>query len=140
MLLFFLLHRSLTNICKVSYFVKNWVKSLQTFQFMSVCVGIDDGPFFNKVFWSSYNTVLDKLIAFLSGAFSIISLILSFFLALYYLCFSFLLSTARFFLKLLFLFCGTALCCIWSRSFLRLCRDFILRSTTTAATSYCFIS
>ena len=31
---------------------------------MSVGVHINDAPFFNKVFWSSDNTALDKLIAF----------------------------------------------------------------------------
>ena len=51
-----------------------------------------------------------------------------FFLALYRLSFSFLFSIAIFLLNLLFLFCGAVACCIWSRSFLRLCHDFILCS------------
>ena len=117
----------------------NLVKSLRTsYQFIFVGVGINDGPFFNKVFWSSDNTALDKLIAFWSGVFSIISLMSYFFLALYHLRFSFLLSIAIFLLNFLLLFCGAVVCCIWSRSFLRLCRDFVLcsRITTFWATDF----
>ena len=121
---------SLTS-AKCLILLMNLVKSLRTsYQFISVSVGINDGPFFNKVFWSSDNTALDKLIAFWFGAFSMISLMSSFFLALYCFCFSFLLSIAIFLLNL-FLFCGAVVCCIWSRSFLRLCRDFILCSRIT---------
>ena len=110
----------------------NLVKSLWTsYQFMSVGISINDGPFFNKDFWSSDNTALDKLITFWSGAFAKISLMLSFFLALHRLHFSFLLSMTLFLLNLLFLFCGAVVCCIWSSSFLQLCRDFILCSRIT---------
>ena len=92
----------------------NLVKSLRTsHQFMPVRVGINDGPFFNKVFWSSENTALDKLIVFWSVAFSIISLMSSFFLPLYRLPFPLLLSTAIFLLNLLFLF-GVQLYVVYS--------------------------
>ena len=129
---------SLTSAKCLILFI-NLGKSLRaSYQFMSVGVSINDGPFVSKVFWSSDNTALDKLMAFWSGAFSIISLISCFFLALYRLHFSFLLSTAIFLLNLLFLFCGAVVHCIWSCCFLRLCRDFILcsRITTFWATSF----
>ena len=49
---------------------------------MSVGVGTKEGPFFSSDFCSSDSTVLDKLMAFSSGAFCFISLMICFFLDL----------------------------------------------------------
>ena len=118
----------------------NFVKSLQTsYQLMSVGVGTKEGPFFSSDFCSSESTLLDKLIAFWSGAFCLISLILCFFLDLYLLRFSFLLFTITSFLNLLFLLGTDAVDRMLSRLNFRTWRDFIFCSKVTTFSATIFL-
>ena len=102
-----------------------------------------------NVYWSQYKrrtfflvvifalrTLLDKLIAFWSGAFCLISLMLCFIIDLYLLRFSFPLFTMTSFLNLLLLLGTDAVGCMLSRLIFRAWRDFIFCSkmTTFSAT------
>ena len=123
----------------MSNFVGEFYKVFASLVPVNVCWSwYKKNPLFRSDFCSSESTLLVKLMAFWSGVFCLISLILCFFLDLYRLRSSFLLFTITSFLNLQFLLRTDLVGRMWLRLNFRTWRDFIFCSkvTTFSATTF----